>query len=1053
MKLCEQSIKNISSSLAITISLIIAVFIPAMYFIIAYEHMDGVINAEMAFSAQSVESIIVNNPKSWQFEDVRLQEILGRRLDHTHRDNRKIRDLHGYVIAESRESLARPVLTFSQPICDSGTEVASIEIERSIFPLVVRTVLVGACSFGLGIIIFLIYYFFPLRTVREAYDRLQKSERQYKLIAEKMTDIVWVINMDLKVVYVTPSVQTVLGFTQEEIKNQTLEEKLPPTSLSLGLEILARELAIEESGHGNPDRTVTLVLEYYHKDGSIRWMETIMSGLRNDQGVLTGIHGVSRDITERRRMEDALRTSEEKFISAFKNSPGAMCISTTREGRFIDVNDVFLDSLGYKREEVVGRTSVDLNLWVDMVERDAMLRELIETGSAVNVELQFRDKQGNIHWGLSAMSLIKITGETCLLTQTMDITERKRTEKELQQSEERYRTILDEMEEGYEETGLDGNYTFVNDAFLQIFGYNRDEIIGTNFRKYTADKESEKKLIDAYMEIYKTGAPLKENFEWEIIRKDGVRRTCEFHASLRRDAHGLPIGFRGIGRDITDRRQAERILRENEERLRGITQNLPGIIFQFYAKDDGEYGLNYVSEPMAEFSKIATNADKENMETIFPLLLSLIYEEDRDIFLTSIKTAVETRTSWNFEGRITIPSGKMIWVQGLSTPTRLKDRTVFNGILLNITERKLAEEKSSQSEEKFRKIFMTTPELIFITRLKDGLIIDVNKRCEDILGWQREIAVGTKSTEPPLNFWVDPSNRDFMAAELNAGRDVLHHELEFRQRDGSIRAGIYSARSIGNIDGEASLVFILQDITEQKRMERELVESQKMKLMSRIASGVAHEVRNPLHAIQAISEAMAIDMDEKSDYKDYLMHIKSQVTRLSHLMNELLDLGKPIQPSQLNTALLSDIAAASLICWIEAHPQLSQKVKLANKIQSEDPVLVDTDKIQQVIINLMDNACQHSPQDEKILLEIGKASEDYLRVKVIDRGAGIKLQDQPKVFEPFYTTRKGGTGLGLSLCKHIIESHGGTIEIVNNEKAPGCTAQFTLPINISKEHQ
>ena len=109
-------------------------------------------------------------------------------------------------------------------------------------------------------------------------------------------------------------------------------------------------------------------------------------------------------------------------------------------------------------------------------------------------------------------------------------------------------------------------------------------------------------------------------------------------------------------------------------------------------------------------------------------------------------------------------------------------------------------------------------------------------------------------------------------------------------------------------------------------------------------------------------------------------------------------------------------------------------------------VLVDTRKIQQVIINLMDNAIQHSPQDEEILLEISKASENYLMVKVTDKGVGLKSQDQPMVFEPFYTTRKSGTGLGLSLCKHIVESHGGTIEIVNNKNTPGCTTWFTLPV-------
>jgi signal transduction histidine kinase len=131
---------------------------------------------------------------------------------------------------------------------------------------------------------------------------------------------------------------------------------------------------------------------------------------------------------------------------------------------------------------------------------------------------------------------------------------------------------------------------------------------------------------------------------------------------------------------------------------------------------------------------------------------------------------------------------------------------------------------------------------------------------------------------------------------------------------------------------------------------------------------------------------------------------------------------------------------------MEAHPRLSQQVKVVNNLQPDDFVLVDTNKIQQVIINLMENASQHSPKDEEILLTLGKSSENYVMVKVIDKGEGLNPQDQPRVFEPFYTTRKSGTGLGLSICKHIIESHGGSIDIVNNKNAPGCTAQFIIPV-------
>lgn len=152
---------------------------------------------------------------------------------------------------------------------------------------------------------------------KKAEEKLKESEKKYRIITEKMTDIVWLLDMNLRTVYVTPSVQTVLGFTQEERMSQTVDQQLTPDSLKLALETMAKELALEEQGQQDVQRNVTLELEYYHKDGSTRWIETIMSGLRNEQGVLDRIHGVSRDITARRKAEEKLLQTLESLRKAF----------------------------------------------------------------------------------------------------------------------------------------------------------------------------------------------------------------------------------------------------------------------------------------------------------------------------------------------------------------------------------------------------------------------------------------------------------------------------------------------------------------------------------------------------------------------------------------------------------------------------------------------------------------------------------------------------------------------------------------------------------------
>lgn len=138
-------------------------------------------------------------------------------------------------------------------------------------------------------------------------DALQASERRYRMITEKMYDIVWIANLELRTSYITPSVYNVLGFSQEEIMSRKVEELMTPDSLAVAFETLATELALEEQGLADPDRIVKLQLDYYHKDGSIRCLETVIGAVRNDQGVMTELHGVSRDITERKRMEEKLK--------------------------------------------------------------------------------------------------------------------------------------------------------------------------------------------------------------------------------------------------------------------------------------------------------------------------------------------------------------------------------------------------------------------------------------------------------------------------------------------------------------------------------------------------------------------------------------------------------------------------------------------------------------------------------------------------------------------------------------------------------------------------
>jgi PAS domain S-box-containing protein len=246
------------------------------------------------------------------------------------------------------------------------------------------------------------------------------------------------------------------------------------------------------------------------------------------------------------------------------------------------------------------------------------------------------------------------------------------------------------------------------------------------------------------------------------------------------------------------------------------------MIYQLTMKPDGTYFLPFVSETIRDYYGCSPEDVREKLSPIIKVILP----EDLDNFLSSIEYSAKNMADWTCEYRVQLPGKPIRWMSGNSTPEKLADGSVtWHGLNTDITERKRAEERLFKSEEKFFKIFMTTPDCIAITRLKDGLVMDVNKGFEDMVGWKAKEAIGTIVTKPPHIFWVNLSARDFMVKELKSGRDVMYREFEFRKRDGSIRAGIYSARSI-NIDGEECLIFILQDITESKKAEEQLRKSE-----------------------------------------------------------------------------------------------------------------------------------------------------------------------------------------------------------------------------------
>lgn len=357
-----------------------------------------------------------------------------------------------------------------------------------------------------------------------------------------------------------------------------------------------------------------------------------------------------------------------------------------------------------------------------------------------------------------------------------------------------------------------------------------------------------------------------------------------------------------------------------------------------------------------------------------------------------------------------------------------------------IVERVQMEEALRKSEGKYRHLFENATVGMFRTRIDGSEILDMNQKFIDIFGYTRQEMLGA----PAVIHWADPGEREEMIRILEKEGRVTEFECRMLTKQGQVRTCLTSLRIYRE---EGVLEGSIMDITEYKKIEAQMHHSQEIKLLGQIASGVAHEVRNPLNAILAITEALFKDIGPSTEYQPYLEHIRTQVTRLSNLMKDLLELGRPFQPEGFRDESLNEVLQATAFFWEET--PFARTHRLALDIpEAGGELILKTDliKLQHTFLNLLQNAAQNSPKGSTIQLRLAGNTPEWCKIQVIDQGTGIRSDFLNRVFDPFFTTRREGTGLGLSLVKGFVESMGGKVDLWNNDPPPGCTVELVLPI-------
>ena len=660
---------------------------------------------------------------------------------------------------------------------------------------------------------------------KRAEEELKISEQKFKSIVSTSSEWIWMLDTKGQHTFSNSASERILGYTPDEILSSgTADHLIFEDDIALLKETFASAIK-EKQGWSN------VILQWKHKNGTIRYLESNAVPVFDQEGNVAGFQGSDRDITERRLAEQALRKNERMFKNLFENSPVGKFILKDR--LFVDVNPALVEIGGYPREEVIGQ-SVSL-FYRDQEENERVGKfiydEIEKKGVGIS-DVRLRRKNGEEFDGLLYLSKIDPEDSSMGYQGTLlDFTERKQAEEALRASEEKFALAFQNSPNAMSLSRFrDGRYEDVNDAYASALGYERDELIGRtssdiNLWVDTADRNA---IVRKIME---TGKVADQEIRYR--HRNGDIRWGLTSASI------IKIGNESFlltqSQDITEKKLIEKALREKEEIFHGITHNLPGIIFQFYAKDTGEYGVSYLSEPMNEFEEIMSKAETENVDAIFPEFFSRIHKEDQERFLESIKSVTETMNRWNFEGRVFTRLGKMIWFQGLSIPTRLEDRVIFDGIILNISERKTAEEAALKEYSFSNTLLDTLPAPFYMFDYEKAHFYRWNKDFSDVSGYSDE----ELPHMTPFDL-VPKSEHDILmsAMEKVLSEGKVTSEMTIVSKDGSTTPYLLSGNTL-NYEGKSYVIGMGINIAERKRAEEALrIEEQRFRILTDQSSDI-----------------------------------------------------------------------------------------------------------------------------------------------------------------------------------------------------------------------
>ena len=752
---------------------------------------------------------------------------------------------------------------------------------------------------------------------------------------------------------------------------------------------------------------------------------------------------------ERKRAEEALRASEAKSRALLEGSP--VCTKLLD----LDLRLQFMSAAGQEMLCIADINPFYGRPYADVYAEPHRTRiiehlERAKAGEVVSLEAPAYDLEGREGWYHT--TFVPVSGDEgrveYIISTSVDITERKQAEEELERLSRQHQLILNSAGEGIYGLDLEGRTTFCNPAAARMMGWEVEELLGKpqhDILHHTRIDGSPYPREECPIYAAFNDGKVHHVDDEVFWRKDGTSFPVEYTSTPIRDERGELVGAVVTYRDITERKRTEEALEESDLWMRNLFNSLEEAVFMV-TPDRVVEGMNAAAEKMFGYTK-------EEVENLSTEVLHVDHEHYLE-FGRRINETFEKGESASFEFVLKRKNGEIFPSE--HTVSLLKsdagEPLGIVSVVRDITERKKAEESLRVAHKEVQKAREYLETLIedsldaIISTDKEGMVVLFNKGAEVLLGYRREEVFGQRVT---LLYESEERAKEVMRQMRERGGRVAGFETILRAKGGSIIPVLISASILYDEEGEeAGTVGFNKDLRERKRAKEQLIRSDKLAALGSLTAGVSHEVLNPLNIIMMSFQLMIEDRETPPEIVRQLRVLDEQAHRISKITQELTYFGRQREPERrfidLNEAVSRTLGLLEKELGLR---NIAVELRFSDGLED---ILADQDQLQQVVLNLLTNAQDAMPDGGLLILSTEVVEADgqrFVELRVEDTGKGIAPEHLGKLFDPFFTTKAEGegTGIGLSICHGIVEAHGGSIW-AESDLGRGTTFIIQLPL-------